>query len=99
MSDFMLDPDAYTRFIGLSAARASDPLLYKQFTTRLLSKFPDANLETENFYDAMYFMAYAMFGAGPVAELTGPGIASGMLRLLDGQQSYDVGPTEISSVE
>jgi hypothetical protein len=98
MKGFVIDAEAYKRFVGLSAARAPDPTPYNDFLIRLRSRFPSAHPETENYYDAAYFLAYAMYGAGSVAELTGPGIARGMLRLLDGRQTYTVGPAEIGSV-
>jgi hypothetical protein len=93
-----IDSQAYRRFIGISAARAADPTLYNDFVKRLLSHFPDGEPESENFYDAFYYLAYAMYGAGSVAKVTGPGIADGMLRLISGPTPYNVGPIAMQDV-
>jgi hypothetical protein len=95
--DLEIDPLAYRRYVGVSVAGAEDKTLQNSYASRLLSRFDDAITDTGNYYDATYFLAYAMFGAGNVEPLTGPDIALGMRRLLEGQ-SFDVGPTDISAV-
>jgi hypothetical protein len=50
----------------------------------------------ENFYDAVYLMANAMFVAGSVPELTGLDVARGMQRVIDGNIEINVGPTFIA---
>jgi hypothetical protein len=50
----------------------------------------------ENFYDAVYLLANAMFAAGSVPALTGPDVARGMQRLIGGNLPIDVGPTTIA---
>jgi hypothetical protein len=91
------DPDAYQRFVGLSAAGAADPTLQNQYASRLISKFgTNAITDTGNYYDSVYFLAYAMVASGAAAP-TGPQIANGMRRLIAGPR-FDVGPTAIADV-
>jgi hypothetical protein len=92
-----LDPTANRRFVGVAAAGAKDPTLQNAYATRLRTRFPNAYTDSGNYYDAFYFLAYAMYGAGSVAPLTGPDIATGMRRLLGGK-AFAVGPTSISAV-
>jgi len=91
---------AHQRFLVIAPAPAEDRSLYNNFLVRLATAYPRARPEAENLYDAFYFMTYAMYGAGSVAELTGPGIARGMLRLLSGDpiREIDVGPATIGDV-
>jgi len=95
--DLGLDPLAYRRYVGVSVAAAEDRTLQNSYASRLLPRFSDALTDTGNYYDATYFLAYAMVGAGNAEPLTGPDIALGMRRLLEGQ-TFDVGPTDISDV-
>jgi hypothetical protein len=92
-----IDPLAYRRFVGVSVAGAEDRTLQNSYASRLLNRFEDALTDTGNYYDATYFLAYAMYGAGSVDPLTGPDIARGMRRLLQGQE-YGVGPVDIAAV-
>ena len=91
------DKIAFQRFIGVSGASAEDKTLQNEYANRLRTKFQDANPDTGNYYDAFYFLAYAMYGAGTNTPLTGSDIASGMQRLLGGP-AYNVGPTIVSKV-
>jgi hypothetical protein len=95
--DTRTDPLAYRRYVGVSVAGAEDPTLQNQYATRLLTRFGSASPDTGNYYDAVYFLAYAIYAAGNVDPLTGADIARGMRRLLDGQ-ALGVGPMEISDV-
>jgi branched-chain amino acid transport system substrate-binding protein len=90
------EPDANRRFIGISGAGAEDKTLQNAFASRLGTRFQNVNVESGTYYDSLYFLAYAMYGAG-APPLTGPAIAGGMLRLLQGQR-YGVGPDDINSV-
>jgi hypothetical protein len=91
------DPEAYKRFVGLSAAGAQDSTLQNQYASRLIGRFGmGANPDTGNYYDAVYFLAYSMLGSG-AAKPTGPQIAKGMRRLIAGDR-FDVGPTAIAGV-
>jgi len=95
LANIASDSDASRRFLGISAAAAEDPTLKNEFQTRLRMQFPGADLESENFYDAFYYLAYSIYAAGPV---TGPAISQGMLRILGGPQAYGVGPKDITNV-
>lgn len=91
------DAEAYKRFIGLSAAGAADPTLQNQYASRLIAKFGTGAIpDTGNYYDSVYFLAYAMVASG-AAEPTAPQIAKGMRRLIAGPR-FDVGPTAIADV-
>jgi hypothetical protein len=89
--------DMYTRFVGLSIAGAEDITLQNIYANQLLSRFPDAYADSANYYDAVYFLAYAMYGSSDTGPLTGPGIADGMKRLLSGDP-FDIGATDINDV-
>jgi hypothetical protein len=91
------DPLPERRFFGLSVASADDSTLLNGFTSRLGIRFKAPNGETNNYYDAFYYLAYAMYGAGTDTPLTGSSIASGMKRLLSGK-SYPVGPNSIDPI-
>lgn len=100
MSSFIVgqtDLNPERRFVGVSVAGARDNKLQKAYEDRLRPMFPNAEPDSANYYDAMYFLAYAMYGAGTDAPLSGASIARGMRRLLDGDASYPVGPTRIKS--
>jgi hypothetical protein len=92
------NPEMYTRFIGLSIAGAEDISLQNAYATKLLSRFPDAYPDSANYYDAVYYLAYAMYGSSDDGALTGPGIADGMKRLLSGDAEFDVGSMSINDV-
>jgi hypothetical protein len=94
LTDF--DQDSNRRFIGIEGAGAEDKTLQNAFATRLATRFQNANVESGTYYDALYFLGYSMYAAG-AAPLTGPGIAGGMLRLLDGIR-FGVGPDDINAV-
>lgn len=95
-SGFETDPQQ--RFVGLSIANAENLTLQNGYANRLRSDFPDAYTDSANYYDAVYFLAYAMFASSDRGALTGPGIANGMRRLLSGEQRFDVGPLPINDV-
>jgi hypothetical protein len=89
-----LDTNPQLRFVGVSVAPAGDNTLQKAYEGRLRPLYAEADPDTANYYDAIYFLAYAMHGAGSDAPLTGSRIAQGMTRLLDGND-FDVGPGTI----
>ncbi len=79
------------RVVGINPAAAEDLRLYTDYLQRLQAEFgTSAAAGSENFYDAAYFLLYAMSAAGNV-DPTGKRIAAGMLRLVEGTQEYDVG--------
>jgi hypothetical protein len=86
------------RFIGVAPASAEDLTLYNQFLVRFRTAYPRFENPGgfENFYDAVYLLANAMFAAGSVPALTGPDIARGMQRIVAGNLPIDVGPTTIA---
>lgn len=87
-----------TRFVGVAAASAEDLTLYNQFMVRF--RTANSYFENpggfENFYDAVYMLANAMFAAGSVPKLTGPDIARGMQRVIAGNVTIDVEPMSIA---
>jgi hypothetical protein len=89
------DINAQQRFVGISIAGAEDLTLQTGYESRLRSHFKDAYTDTANYYDAVYFLAYAMYGSSDSGPLSGPGIADGMKRLLAGDSSFDIGPAPI----
>jgi hypothetical protein len=87
------DEDDQHRYVGISVASAPDSSLQNAYAVRLASAFgDDAISDTANYYDAVYYLAYAMFAAKEPDGLTGTGIAEGMRRLGSGQ-SFEIGPT------
>jgi hypothetical protein len=90
-----VDPETDQRYLGVSAAAAPDPTLQNAYASRLRTKFSDAITDTGNYYDSVYFLAYAM--AGAQGALTGPHLADSMPRLLSGK-IYDTGPDDIPAI-
>jgi len=86
------------RFVGVTAAGAEDRSLQNDFAIDLADAFPDdpTNPDTGNYYDAFYFLSYAITGSG-VPEPNGDDIARGMRRLLSGEP-YEVGFLSIPAV-
>jgi ABC-type branched-subunit amino acid transport system substrate-binding protein len=86
------------RIVGVAPASAEDMTLYNQFLIRFRSAFPRFENPGgfENFYDAVYLLANAMFAAGSVPELRGLDVARGMQRVIDGNVEISVGPTFIA---
>lgn len=86
------------RFVGVAPASAEDMTLYNQFMVRFRTAYPyfENPGGFENFYDATYLLANAMFAAGSVPKLTGPDIARGMQRVISGSLKIDVGPMNIA---
>jgi hypothetical protein len=91
------DADANLRFVGIEAAGPVDRTLQNQYATRLGQDYPNAGADSGNYYDAFYYLAYAIYAAGAGPALTGPEILTGFTRLLAGP-SFDVGPNQISNV-
>lgn len=85
------DALANERVLGIEAAGALDPTLQNQYASRLLAAYRGATTDSGNYYDAFYYLAYAMYGAGAGPNLTGSDILGGMNSLLTGP-SHDIGP-------
>jgi hypothetical protein len=85
---------AHRRFMGVNAAGAEDQTLYNDYYTRLTTSFEGAGRDAENFYDAFYFLAYAIHAAGSTTVLSGKGIAQAMPSLIIGPREFNVGPPD-----
>ncbi|HET9957574.1 MAG TPA: hypothetical protein VFQ61_23920 [Polyangiaceae bacterium] len=98
-SEALIHPEAqpYRRFLGIGSGLSSDPTLRNEFNVRLATHYARAPRGTEQFYDAMYLLGYAIYGAGSVSNVQGPDIARGMKRLLNGP-SFDIGPKRMGQV-
>jgi hypothetical protein len=83
----------YQRFLGITIAGADDRDLYGEYQKRLKS-FQKAAVVSgfENYYDAIYYLAYAVYIAG-VEQPDGPKISAGMSALSNGAPQK-VGPFE-----
>jgi hypothetical protein len=92
-------PDVHKRFLGIDVATADDPTLYYEYLDRLKSStaHPLAHERTENYYDPVYYLAYAMYRAGVDRPIRGQNVLAGLNATLAGAR-YDVGPNPIPSV-
>lgn len=97
-SEGVTSEDKRQRIAGVAPASAEDLTLYHQFLVRFRTAYPqfDNPGGFENFYDAVYLLANAMFAAGSVPRLSGPDVARGMQRATSGNTIIDVGPTHIA---
>jgi hypothetical protein len=88
------------RFMGVSAAAAEDLTLQNGFASRFVPHFSSSKEvagQVDNYYDAVYYLAYATYAASLAGDTSGPGISAGMQRLIDGQR-FDDGPDAIEGV-
>jgi hypothetical protein len=90
------DEPEQERYVGVSIASAVDNTLQNAYEIRLSAIADDPIFDTANYYDAVYYLAYAMYGANQPSGITGSGIVAGMNRLLDGD-NVNIGPSAISS--
>lgn len=88
------------RLLGVNFAGAADSSLYELYLAKLQSTYDVTfSLEgSENFYDAAYFLMYAIAGSGNPSVLTGTEVALGMRRLISGKTSYQVGTSDVSNI-
>jgi hypothetical protein len=91
------ESDPELRFVGVTVAGPRDTTLQNSYATHLHASFKKAYFDTANYYDSVYYLAYAMLGAGTDTKLTGSGIAKGMQRLLSGE-NYAIGSASIDPV-
>jgi len=107
LQDFMgvmqrndIDPSPHDRFVGINVAGSPDRETYVRYLSRLRSRFPMSEEEHENFYDAVYYLAYAMLAGSAEGRLDGPAVREGMLRLVGAPDAkrFGVGPSEIIDV-
>jgi hypothetical protein len=87
-------PILFQRFLGIAVAGADDRQVLNAYKMRL----PPMALKTgfENYYDSIYYLAYAVYYAG-VEPIDGKKIDEGM-RLLSGVTPERVGPDGIQDV-
>jgi hypothetical protein len=90
------DQKPWERYIGITAASAANLTLQNDYAVNVRAKFMGADPDTGNFYDAYYFLAYAMYAAH-VNDPRGADIARGMHRLLEGDP-YNVGFADIAKI-
>jgi hypothetical protein len=86
-----------TRMAGINAPSAADQSLYTGYLGRFTSEYPEASnyVGYENFYDAAYYLVYAIAGAA-TSFRDGRDMASpGMRQLLGGNLSLGVGPRDM----
>lgn len=98
-SDGATSADKISRIVGVAPASAEDMTLYEQFLVRFRTEYPAFENAGgfENFYDAVYLLADAMYAAGSVPEITGADIARGMQRVVaESGVTIDIGPTHIA---
>lgn len=90
--------DKRKRISGVAPASAEDMTLYNEFLIRFRTAYPHFQNPGgfENFYDATYLLAYAMYAARSVPSIIGPDIARGMERIIDGGLMVDIGPTALA---
>ena len=95
----LADETTPRRFIGLSAASADDPTLKNQFVSRLRAAHLGDNPieDTGNYYDAVYFLSYALYASGNPGTPSGSETAAGMTRLITGDRKDDV-PDQIDAI-
>jgi len=76
------------RFVGIQYASAVDQTQKNLFLGRFKDAFPGVeearSRDVENYYDAIYWIAYGAQAAGPTTRLTGPDFANGVRKLLSG---------------
>jgi len=92
--------DLRSRLLGVNFAAATETSLYDLYLSKLKSTYDVSfSLEgSENFYDAAYFLMYAIAGSGDPPRLTGREVAVGMTRLLSGKVLFDVGPSDVNDI-
>jgi hypothetical protein len=94
-------PAIRERVAGVNWPAAEDPAIYDEY----LAAFDAANSDVagradtrgyENFYDAAYYLLYAIAAKPGSAPLNGAGLATGMTRLMSGTE-YAVGSRQMEA--
>jgi hypothetical protein len=83
-------PELFTRVLGVNWPAAEDPTVDNEYQTRFKAAYGAEYPGYENFYDAVYYLMYAV--AAAAQPLTGSSIAQGMLRVTTGTELATVGP-------
>lgn len=88
------------RLAGVNFTADPDQSLFNMFKANFQAAYPEIQfLSTENFYDAAYYLLYAIAASGNPAQLSGDAIADGMLRIVSKSGAkMSVGPNSISDV-
>jgi hypothetical protein len=86
----------YERLLGINVGGADDRDVLNDYTTRLRNFNKDAVDGLENYYDSIYYLAYAVYAEG-VEPIDGPKINKGMSQLNTGKREK-VGPDGIEAV-
>lgn len=89
-----------SRLAGVNFTADPDQTLFNMFKANFQAAYPEIQfLSTENFYDAAYYLLYAIAASGNPAKLTGDSIAQGMQRIVSKSGTQmSVGPKSISDV-
>jgi hypothetical protein len=93
------DEKSHKRYLGVNVAGAEASEIYNKYFDELRNDFPDARHGTENYYDAMYFLVYALHAGLPTANAKGTDLVVGIKRLMEeGATPYAVGRDHVSNV-
>jgi hypothetical protein len=94
------DASVRQRLAGVNFTADPDQTLFNMFKANFQAAYPEIEfLSTENFYDAAYYLLYAIAASGNPAQLSGDSIAEGMLRIVSKSGTkLSVGPNSISDV-
>lgn len=90
------------RVIGVQFAGAVDTKQVDGFRDRMRDKYKDAAVEglaSENFYDAIYWLAYAIAAAGPDAPVDGESFSAGVRKLFKGAPETEVNPGDVDTIQ
>jgi hypothetical protein len=94
-----VDKKANKRYLAVNVAGAEATAIYNDYLEELIDDFPDARPGTENYYDAMYFLVYALHAGLPTANAKGTDLVVGIKRLMEeGATAYEVGRGDVSNV-
>lgn len=92
-------PKTPKRYLAINVAGAADKGLYNKYFEDLRLAFRNSRPGTENYYDAMYFLVYALHAGNPTGNASGADMASGIKRLIaPGPTTHAVGGLHVSSV-
>jgi hypothetical protein len=80
------DKVIYQRLLGINVAGADDRDVYNEYRKRLGAFNKDAGDGFENYYDSIYYLAYAVYAAG-VESVDAPHINAGMSQLSSGPEA------------
>jgi hypothetical protein len=94
-----ITPGLDRRFIGVNVAGSEDLDVTVPYQQQLHDRFEDGKTKVgENFYDAVYFLAYAMLASGDLEHVYGRDIAKWMYRLNGQADPIPVGETDMNKI-